>query len=130
VAQQRAQELVAEARARLTTARQLAGEATQAARAAAEEAHRQAQELADDAEQQAKAADQKVIAAERVAKTARATGQDAAPRAASREREDDLESHTKAELLTLAAAKDIEGRTALSKTELITAIKRAPRNTR
>jgi hypothetical protein len=130
VAQQRAHELVAEARARLTTARQLADEATQAARAAADEAHRQAQQLADDAEQQAKAADQKVVAAERVAKTARATGQDAAPRSASREIDDDLESHTKGELLTLAAAMDIEGRTALSKTELITAIKRAPRSAR
>ena len=130
VTQQRARELVAEARERLAEARELADEATQAARAAAEEAHRQAQQLAADAEQQAKDADQRVAAAERVGKVTAATAEDTAQRLDSRQINGDLESHTKAELLDLAAAIDIEGRTTLTKAELVSAIKRASRTTR
>ena len=90
---------------------ELADEATQAARAAAEEAHRQAQQLAADAEQQAKDADQRVAAAEQAGKCAEATAKDTAQRLRSRQVNGDLDSHTKAELLDLAAAIDIEGRT-------------------
>jgi colicin import membrane protein len=128
MAQQRAQELVAEARQRLAEARELADEATRAARAAAEEAHRQAQALADDAEQQARAADQKVAAAEQVRMAA--TGESRAQRLGSRPVNGDLESRSKAELLELAAAMDVEGRTNLTKAELISAIKQASRTTR
>jgi colicin import membrane protein len=124
-AQQRAQELVAEARERLAEARQLADEATRAARAAAEEAHRQAQALAEDAEQQARAADQRVVAAEQVRKAATGPQQ-----LGSRPVNGDLELRSKAELLELAAAMDVEGRTNLTKAELISAIKRASRTTR
>jgi colicin import membrane protein len=114
VKRQRAQELVAEAKERLAEARELADEATRAARAAAEEAHRQAQQLAADAEQQAKEADQRVAAAERVG-------------VESRQVNGDLESYTKAELLDLAAAADIEGRAGLTKAELISALRRTSR---
>jgi colicin import membrane protein len=130
IKQQRARELVAEARERLVEAREVADEATQAARAAAEEAHRQAQQLAADAEQQAKDADQRVAAAERVGKVTAATAEDTAQRLDARQINGDLESHTKAELLDLAAAIDIEGRTTLTKAELVSAIKRASRTTR
>jgi hypothetical protein len=40
----------------------------------------------------------------------------------------DLESHTKVELLDLAAALDIEGRTAMTKAELISAIEKEGRS--
>ena len=99
-------------------------------RAAAEEAHRQAQELAADADQQAKDADKQVAAAERVGKVTAATAEDTAQRLDSRQINGDLESHTKAELLDLAAAIDIERRTTLTKAELISAIERASRTTR
>jgi colicin import membrane protein len=111
-AQQHAQDLVDAARERLAEARELADEATRAARAAAEEAHRQAQQLAEDAEQQARAADQQVAVARRLG---------------GRPVNGDLESHSKAELLELAAAMDLEGRTTLTKAELVSAIKRASR---
>jgi hypothetical protein len=39
----------------------------------------------------------------------------------------DLESHTKAELLDLAAAMDIEGRTTMTKAELLSAIEKGGR---
>ena len=104
----------------MAEARELADEATQAARAAAEEAHRQAQQLAADAEQQAKDADQRVAAAERAGKVTAATAEDTAQRLDTCQINGDLESHTKAELLDLAAAIDIEGRTTLTKAELVT----------
>src|SRR5215211_7754215 len=124
VAQQRAKELVAEASERLADARALAEEATRAARAAAEEAHRQAQQLADDAEQQARAADEKV------GKASEVTAKDTTQRLAGNEIDGDLESRSKAELLDLAAAVDIEGRTNLTKAELVSEIKKASRTTR
>jgi colicin import membrane protein len=129
-AQERAKALVAEASERLVEARELADEATQAARAAAEEAHRQAQALADDAEQQARAADEKVAAAEQVGHATEATAKDTARRLRSDQVNGDLESRSKPELLDLAAAIDIEGRTAMSKSELISAIEKASRGTR
>jgi colicin import membrane protein len=116
VAQQRAKELVKEAQERLAEARELSEEATRAARAIAEEAHRQAQQLAAEAQHQAQAADERVAAAEQVGKAAAATPTNG-----------DLESHTKAELLDVAAAMDIEGRTAMTKAELISAIEKGGR---
>lgn len=43
---------------------------------------------------------------------------------------EDLSAKTKAELLDLATALDVEGRTSLRKDELITAIKKAQRSAR
>lgn len=109
-AQQRAEDLEADARERLAVAQQLADEAVQAARAIAEDAHRQAQQLVEGAEQQAKSADEMVAAAAEV--RVEATN-------------GDLESQSKAELLDLAASMEIEGRTTMSKAELISAITKA-----
>ena len=102
----------------------------QAARAAAEEAHRQAEQLADDAEQQVRAADERVSAAEQVDERAAASAKTAAQRLRSDQGNGDLASHKKDELLELAAAIDIEGRTTMTKAELISAIKRASRTAR
>jgi colicin import membrane protein len=126
VRQQHASELVAEAHERLAEARALADEAMQAARAAAEEAHHQAQQLAADAEQQAKAADRRVAAVEEIGAAA-GTGEATSRRLQQRPVNGVLESQTKGELLDLAAAMDIEGRTNLTKAELVSAIKRASR---
>ena len=82
----------------------------QAARAVAEEALRQAQQLVEDAEQQAQSADEMVAVAAQVGVEAT---------------NGDLESHSKAELLDLAASMGIEGRTNMSKAELISAITKA-----
>ena len=102
----------------------------QAARAAAAEAHRQAEELADDAEQQARAADERVAAAEQVGERAAASAKTTAQRLRSDQVNGDLDSHKKHELLELAAAIDIEGRTNMTKAELISAIKHASRTAR
>ena len=118
---------MAEARERLAEARRLADEATQAARAAAEEAHRQAEQLADDAEQQARAADEKVAAAEQVGRDAELTAKHTVRHLHGDRPDGELESQTKAELLELAAAIDVEGRTAMTKAELVSAIERATR---
>jgi len=109
-AERRAKALQAESRERLAEARQLSDEAVQAARAVAEEANRQAQQLVEDAEQQAQSADEKVPVAAQV--RVEATN-------------GNLESHSKAELLDLAASMGIEGRTNMSKAELISAITKA-----
>jgi len=121
---------VAEATERLAEARQLAEEATRAARAAAEEAHRQAQELADDAEEQAHAADTKVAAAEQLGREAETTAKDTARQLRTGFTNGDLGAHTKHELLELAAAIDIEGRTTMTKAELVSAIEKASRPAR
>ncbi|MDW5594136.1 hypothetical protein VSS74_07310 [Conexibacter stalactiti] len=125
--QEEAKELLAEANYRLREARHLADEATQVARAVAEEARRQADRLVDDAEQQARQADSRVAAAEQVradtAERARAT----ARTIQTEEINGDLEAHTKTELMGLAASIDIEGRTNMTKAELVRAIRSAAR---
>jgi colicin import membrane protein len=113
VAQQRADNLLRESRDRLAKARQLAKDAAEAAHTAAEEADRQAQRLAADAEQQANGADSKAAAAKQLRDDA------------NRQTDDNLESQSKAELLDLAAALEIDGRTHMSKGELVSAITKA-----
>jgi colicin import membrane protein len=126
-AQERAKELVEEATRRLAEARRLADESTEAARAAADEAHRQAQQLVDEAEQQANDADAQAAAAEEVRERSKTTA-----KRTVRELEGDLtngslESYNKTELLDLAATIDIEGRTQMTKAELVDAIAKASR---
>ncbi len=128
--QQRAGELVEDATEKLAEARRLADEAASAARAAAEEANRQAQQLAGEAEQQASDAEARVKATEQI----RVQSQTTAKRTA-RELERDstngsLESHTKPELVELAASIGIEKPTTLTKSELVEAIARASKTTR
>ena len=125
-AQARAQELVADATEKLAEARQLAAEATDAARAAAEEAHRQARELADEAEQQASEADARIEAAERLRERSDATARDTAQEL-KRVANGDLESYNKPDLVELASSIGIEGRTTMTKAELVDAIAKASR---
>jgi hypothetical protein len=61
-------------------------------------------------------ADERVAAAEQAARAAVATPLNG-----------DLRAHTKAELLDLAAAMDIEGRTGMTKAELVSAIEEGGR---
>jgi colicin import membrane protein len=126
----RAEELVAEATERLAEARRLAGEATEAARAAAEEAHRQAQELADEAEQQADAADARIEAAEQLRERSEATAKSAAQELKRAPDNGELESYNKPDLVDLASSMGIEGRTNMTKAELVDAIAKASRTTR
>jgi colicin import membrane protein len=125
-----AEELVAEATERLAEARRLAGEATEAARAAAEEAHRQAQELADGAEQQANAADARIEAAEQLRERSEATAKSAAQELKRAPDNGELESYNKPDLVDLASSMGIEGRTNMTKAELVDAIAKASRTTR
>ena len=125
--QQRAEELVEEATEKLAEARRLANEATDAARKAAEQAHRQAQQLADEAEQQASEAEARVSAAEQIREHSEATAKDTA-RALERDTTNGgLESYNKPELVELAAGIGIEGRTNMTKAELVDAIAKASR---
>ena len=71
-----------------------------------------------------------MAAAQQVRKAAAVTAKDAAQRLGGREIDADLESRTKAELLDLAAAIDIEGRSSLTKAELISEIQQAARTAR
>lgn len=93
-AQAEAEEAMIEATESMAEARRLSEEAKRAAIDAAEEASRQAQRVADEAVEQVKATNG-----------------------------GDLESRSKEELLDLAAAIDVPGRSKMSKPELITAIK-------
>jgi myosin heavy subunit len=125
--QERAEELVAEATEKLAEARRLADEATASARAVAEEAHRQAQQLAAEAEQQASEVDARVAEAEQLRGRS-----EAAAKHTVRELDRDptnggLESYKKPELVALAATVGVEGRTNMTKDELIDAIAKASR---
>jgi colicin import membrane protein len=126
----RAEALVGDATSKLAEARQLAEEAAEAARAAAEEAQRQAKQLADEAEQHAGDAEAQVTAAEQLREQARATAKDTARRLERGTTNGDLESYNKPELMELAASIGIEGRTNMSKGELVEAIAKASRTKR
>ncbi len=125
-AQGRAEALVEDATEKLAEARRLAQEGAEAARAAAEEAQRQAQQLAGEAEQQASDAEAQVAAAEKIRERPKATAKDTARRL-DQEANGGLESYHKPELVELAAAIGIEGRTTMTKSELVDAIAKASR---
>ena len=129
-AREQAEELVAEATEKLAEARRLADEATAAARAAADEAHRQAQELADEAQQQAGDADARIKAAEQLRERSEATAKSTVRELERAPGDGDLESYNKSELVTLASAIGVEGRTTMNKAELVAAITKASRSRR
>ena len=108
----------------------LATEATDAARAVAEEAHRQARELAEEAEQQAGEADARIAAAERLRDDSEATAKSAARELERAPANGDLKSYNKPELVELASSMGIEGRTTMTKSELVDAIAKASRSSR
>jgi colicin import membrane protein len=124
LAQKRAEELVADARAKLAEAKRLADETAEEARLAAEEAQR----LSDQAEDSTTEVDERVGLAEelreRTARTARGSHQ-ATRRAGVNGR---LDAYTKAELLDLASAAGIKGRSAMSKDQLVAALRNKPRS--
>ena len=127
-ARSRAKQTMAEATASLAEARRLAKEATDAAKAAAEEAHRQATQLAADAEHVAKSADERLAEAERVrSRAAGADGSVSRNRTGRSRSTELLNGMSRAELLDLAAAEDIKGRSAMSKAELVAALQRSAR---
>jgi colicin import membrane protein len=129
-AQGRAEALVGDATSKLAEARRLAEEAAEVARAAAEEAQRQAKQLAAEAEQQASDAQAQVEAAEQLREQPKATAKDTARRLEGNGTNGDLESYNKPELMELAASIGIEGRTNMSKGELVEAIAKASRSKR
>ena len=129
-AREHADELVEDATEKLAEARRLAEEAVEAARAAAEEASRQAQQLADEAEQQSSYAEAQVAETEKLRKQARATAKDGAGKLKGGATNGDLESYKKPQLVELAAGIGIEGRTTMTKGELVDAIAKASPTTR
>jgi hypothetical protein len=122
-----AEELVADASEKLVEARQLADDAARAARAAAEEAEQQAQAIAGQAERQAAAAEDRVKTTEQLrdhlVTTARETARDLNRETAN----GGLGSYSKAELIDLAAAAEISGRSHMTKQELVTALRSTSR---
>ena len=110
---------------------QEAAEAAQAAaeeaQAAAEEANRQAQELARRADQQASEAETQVSQAKQLREDSETTAKKAAEKLRRGTTDGDLKSYNKPELVELAAGIGIEGRTAMTKDELVRAIARASR---
>jgi colicin import membrane protein len=126
-AQRRAEELVADATEKLATARRLADEAADAARGVAEEAHQHARQLVDDAEQQASEADARIAAAEQLRDRSEETAKHAVRALAHDPTNGGLESYKKPELIELAASVGVEGRTNMTKDELIDAIAKASR---
>jgi uncharacterized protein YoxC len=122
-----ADELVEDATQKMGEARRLAQEAAEAAQAAAEEANRQAQELARQADQQASEAETQVSQAEQLREDSETTAKKAAQKLTRDTTNGDLKSYNKPELVELAAGIGIEGRTAMTKDELVKAIMRASR---
>jgi colicin import membrane protein len=130
-AQSKAKQTMADATASLAEARRLADEAKQATKAAAEEAHRQAAQLAADAEHEARTADERVAEAEQVrSRAASSPTGSAGSRNGRRRSSERLEAMSRADLLELASADDIKGRSAMTKTELVTALQRSSRASR
>ena len=122
-----AEELVADASEKLVEARRIADEAARAARAAAEEAEQRALAIAGQAERQAAAAEDRVKTTEQLrdhlVTTARETAGDLNRETAN----GGLSSYSKAELVDLAAAAGISGRSNMTKQELVTALGSTPR---
>jgi hypothetical protein len=125
-AHERAQVSLEAARDKLVEARSLSEEAMEATRAAAEEAHRQALQVAADAEREARTAEERVVEAERVRDSTTATASEMTRQLNGSA---GLKTMTKQELLDLATAQGIEGRSAMTKGELVSALGRASRKT-
>jgi hypothetical protein len=125
--QQQAERKVREAQERLAEARRLSEEAAQAARAAADEANRHAQQMAAQAEQQASDAQARVAATQEMQRRSEATVTTTARELGRMPSNGELQSHNKQELVELAASMGIEGRSQMTKAELVRAIRRESR---
>lgn len=114
----------------MADARRLADDAAAQAREAAAEAHRRAQQLAEQADERAEKAQGRVAEIEGMHDTIKKETAAVVKAVNTNSSTEDLSAKTKAELLDLATALDVEGRTSLRKDELITAIKKAQRSAR
>jgi colicin import membrane protein len=122
-----AEEALADATKQLAEARSVAAEAERAAREKAEEARSEAERLAGDAEQRAKEADERIAEARRMSEQSAVEAKETTARVREVATNGDLKDRTKDELLDLAAAMDIEGRSSMTKAELVSAISRSHR---
>jgi hypothetical protein len=117
----------ASATEQLAHARELSDEATKAAQQAAAEAQREAERLVGEARDTRREAKKPVAAARRSATDVAATANrvvSSAPAAArGAKRGEKLESLPKKELQDLAAAKGVDGRSAMTKAELVKALR-------
>lgn len=112
----------------MADARRLADDAAAQAREAASEAHRRAQQLADQADQRAEKAQSRVAEIEGMNATIKKETAGVVKAVNTNSVTEDLSAMTKKELVELATALDVEGKTSLRKDELITAIKKAQRS--
>jgi chromosome segregation ATPase len=128
---EKADRALADATAQLAEARRLADEAAAAAESAAAEAHQEADRLTAQAQTGANERDGVAAEAEKLQKAAASTATKVARRtttvprrSAARGRgRQDLTSLSKQELLELAKAKDVSGRSSMSKTALVKALR-------
>jgi hypothetical protein len=129
-ARERAEAEMAAAQEQLAQARELADDAAEAARSAAEEAHRRARAMTEQAEAQSRAAEARAAEADQARGSV--TAETAAFVRTTEEAPamEDLSDKTKPELLDLAASLDVDGRSTLTKDELVKAIRRASGNRR
>jgi colicin import membrane protein len=130
MAQQRAEELVEEAREKVAEAKRLAEEAAAAASAAAEEARRHAQQLAREVERPAREAEAQVGLAEELRERSAATARLTSDEGDGPLTNEELQSYTKSELVEVASTIGIEGRTNMTKDELVAAIRKSSRRAR
>lgn len=124
-ARARAQQQVDDATARLAEARRLAEEAAAAAQEAADAAHAEAERLADDAGRHAEQAEEQLRSTEQLQQEVTREAAQTVRAAEGRDEVADLSEHTRAELLELAAALDVDGRSSMRKAELVRAVKKA-----
>ncbi|HEX2504198.1 MAG TPA: Rho termination factor N-terminal domain-containing protein, partial [Miltoncostaeaceae bacterium] len=111
-------------------ARTLADEAAEAAQSAADEAHRRAREMTEQAEAQSQAANERAAQADRARGAVALQTAELVRETAKAPAADDLSDKTKPELLDLAASLEIEGRSGMTKDELVKAVRRASTNRR
>jgi len=101
----------------------------QATKAAADEAYRQAQQVAAEAEADAREAGQRLAEAEQVRDTA--VGRESlVAQHLNGSGTSSLEAMNKQELLDLATTRGVEGRSAMTKAELVKALNRRSTSTR
>jgi hypothetical protein len=111
----------------LAEARELADEAAEAASEAAEQARLQAQQLADDARREAEDATEAVSRAEELRASTATSAKTVVRGVSAKHNPKRLKDLNKAELLKLAAAQGIEGRSSKTKQQLVTALNGAAR---
>ena len=124
-ARERANAEMADAQEQLAQARQLADEAAEAAHQAAEEAHRRARAMTEQAEAQSRAAEERAAEADQARGSVAVETAEFVRQTEEAPAVDDLADKTKSELLDLAASLDVDGRSAMTKDELLKAIRRA-----